>query len=199
MRTMRKSNGRSRILACGILIATAAAFACASDGTPAPDSGPLAGAPDWVLKGCSAYWGDDDTGRICGVGSVSGTRNISLARTAAMGRARTEIARSLEVKVKSMLKDYQSTTTGGGEFGDSSTEEQNITDVSKQITSNTLNGTTLQDTWVANDGTLFTLMAMDADAFIESLSKMNNLNEEIRKAVEARAAASFKELDEATQ
>ena len=116
-----------------------------------------------------------------------------------MGRARTEIARSLEVKVKSMLKDYQSTTTGGGEFGDSSSEEQNITDVSKQITQNTLNGTTLQDTWQANDGTLFVLMAMDADAFIDSLSKMNDLSEEIRKAVEARAAKSFQELDEATQ
>jgi hypothetical protein len=181
------------------MLASAVAFACASDGTPKPESGPLAGAPDWVLRGCSAYWGDDGTGRVCGVGSVSGTRNISLARTAAMGRARTEIARSLEVKVTSMLKDYQATTTGGGEFGDASSEEQNITDVSKQITQNTLNGTTLQDTWVANDGTLYVLMAMDADAFIESMSKMSDLNAEIRKAVEARAAKAFEELAESTQ
>jgi hypothetical protein len=199
--TMRKSIDQSKILVCGIILACVTAFACAStdEGTPIPENSPLAGAPDWVLKGCSAYWGDDGGARICGVGSMGGTRNISLARTAAIGRARTEIARSLQVKVKAMLKDYQATTTGGEEFGTAAADEQHIEDVSKQITEMTLNGTTLQDTWVGPDGTLYTLVALDVESFEDSISQMSNLSETIRKAVQERAKASFEELDEATQ
>lgn len=199
---MRKSSDRSRILVCGMAIACAAAFACASDtaDTSAPQDGPLAGAPDWVLRGCSAYWGDDGGARVCGVGSMSGTRNISLARTAAIGRARTEIARSLETKVKAMLKDYQSTTTGGEEFGTAANDEQHIEDVSKQISQTTLSGTTLQDTWVSPyDQTLYVLVAMDYESFNDAVAQMNQLSESVRKAVQERAKASFQELDEATQ
>lgn len=198
---MRNSIERSRILVCGVAIACVAAFACATEPNDAdrPEDGPLAGAPDWVLKGCSSYWGDDGGSRVCGVGSMSGTRNISLARTAAIGRARTEIARSLETKVKAMLKDYQSTTTGGEEFGSAANDEQHIEDVSKQISQTTLSGTTLQDTWVGPDGTLYTLVAMDYESFNDAVAKMNQLSESVRKAVQERAKASFEELDEETR
>ena len=40
----------------------------------------LEGAPDWVLGN------ENNSKQICGVGSAAGTRNASLARTAAMGR-----------------------------------------------------------------------------------------------------------------
>jgi len=192
---------QSRVTLAGVLVTAALAFACGSDGpngAEIPDSSPLAGAPEWVLQGCSAYWGDDEGARICGVGSVAGTRNISLARTAAIGRARTEIARSLQVKVKSMLKDYSATTTGGEEFGSGANDEQYIEDVSKQITQITLSGTTLQDTWVGPDGTLYTLVALDVENFQDSLDQMTSLSESIRKAVKERADASFRELDEET-
>jgi hypothetical protein len=197
---MSKPIDQSRILVCGVIIACAAAFACASThDADAPTEGPLAGAPDWVLKGCSAFWGDDDGARICGVGSMSGTRNISLARTAAIGRARTEIARSLETKVKAMLKDYQSTTTGGEQFGKAANDEQHIEDVSKQISQTTLSGTTLQETWVGPDDTLFVLVAMDYENFNDAVAQMTQLSENVRRAVQERAKASFEELDEATQ
>jgi len=39
--------------------------------------------------------------------------NVALARSAAEGRARTELARSLQTRVKAMLKDYQAATQGG--------------------------------------------------------------------------------------
>jgi uncharacterized protein (DUF2252 family) len=95
----------------------------------------LAGAPCWVTKAGGCNYKEAERAKfIFGVGSVGGTRNVGLAREAAMGRARTEIARSLAVRVTSMLKDYQSTTTGGAEFGTSAADEQHITDVSKQIT-----------------------------------------------------------------
>jgi len=197
---MHESIRKSKSGALGLVCAGAFALACAGGPDPLmPDSSVLAGAPDWVMQSCSAYWGDDEGGRICGVGSAGGTRNISLARNAAIGRARTEIARSLQVKVKSMLKDYQATTTGGEEFLVAAADEQYVEDVSKQITDMTLSGTALQDTWVAHDGTMFTLVALDVDTFKDSLSNMSNLSETIRRAVKERADASFQELDEATQ
>lgn len=205
MRRLRQStpsssrSGRAPLV--GAVLIAVFALACSSDGpdaAPILDSSPLAGAPDWVLHGCSAYWDGDDGARICGVGSVAGTRNVSLARTAAIGRARTEIARSLQTKVESMLKDYSTTTTGGEEFGTGANDEQYIEDVSKQITQLTLSGTTLQDTWVGPDGTLYTLVALDVENFDTSLDQINSLSEKIREAVKERADASFRELDEAT-
>ena len=187
--------------ALGLCLAATLAFATACSHRPPPGAemaDELDGAPEWVSRGCAAYWGDDDGARICGVGAMSGTRNPALARTAAMGRARTEIARSLQTKVRAMLKDYHSTTTGGDEFGIAAADEQTIDDVSKQITSMTLSGTTLQDTWISQNGTLYTLVALDVDRFNDSISRMTNLSESIRTAVRERADAAFRELDEET-
>jgi hypothetical protein len=155
----------------------------------------LEDSPEWVLKGCAAYTGDKDP-HVCGVGSVAGTANISLARSAAEARGRTDIARSLQVKVKAMLKDYQATTTGGEDFGTAAADEQHVVDVSKQITDMTLNGSRLQETWVSpHDGTYFVLMVLDVESFKKTLDGMQNLKESIRKAVIERADKAFKELD----
>jgi hypothetical protein len=97
-----------------------------------------------------------------------------------------------------MLKDYQATTTGGEEFGTAAADEQHIVDVSKQITNFTLSGTEHRDTWISNSGTWYALVVLDLDKFEDSVGKMNNLSESIRKAVQERAAKAFDELDEAT-
>ncbi len=196
----RRRRARSSV-ALVWMIAGAVALTAACKHRPPPGAAmadELDGAPEWVSRGCAAYWGDDDGARICGVGAVAGTRNAALARTAAMGRARAEIARSLQTKVRAMLKDYSSTTTGGDEFGIAAADEQTIDDVSKQITSMTLSGTALQDTWISNNGTLYTLVALDVERFNDSISGMTNLSESIRTAVRERADAAFRELDEET-
>ncbi len=180
-----------------LAFAAALTFACGSSGGPGDEqTGEFANAPTWVVQGCSAYWGDDGGARVCGVGSMGGTKNIGLARTAAIGRARTEIARSLQTKVKAMLKDYQATTTGGEEFGTAAADEQYIEDVSKQISQMDLSGTSLQDTWMSPSGTLYVLVALDVETFNKSMSEMQNLSETIREAVQDRAEDSFRELEE---
>lgn len=146
------------------------------------------GAPKWVLGGAST------AKEICGVGSAAGSRNVSMMRTAAMGRGRTEIARTLEVKVQSMLKDYQATTTGGEEFGTAANDEQHIVDVSKQITDTTLSGTEPKDSWISDSGTLYILMCADIEKFKDAVSKMGQLSESVRKAVVERADKAFDEL-----
>ena len=174
-------------------IALAGLVGCGSSGPKEPGSvieKELDGAPDWVLKGKGA-----DGKHIYGVGAVGGTRNVALARSTAQGRGRTEIARSLELSVQSMLKDYQSTTTGGEYFAQAANDEQHIEDVSRQMTNITLTGTRQEDHWISDTGTLYVLMALDVDDFKEAIHGMDQLNEDLRRAIEERADEAFRELD----
>jgi hypothetical protein len=183
----------------GLVLASLLGAACGGNGTAPPPisaTGPLAGAPGWVMEDCSVHWPDDDTGRLCGVGSVAGTRNISLARTTAIGRARSEIGRTLQARVRSMLEDY-SASDDAQDFGDD--PAQYIQDVSKQITQLTLSGSSLEDTWVGPDGTLYTLVALDVEGFRNALDQMTTLSPPIREAVKSRADSAFREADEAAE
>jgi len=193
---MRKTNSRLCIMLSTATAIAIGAFACASDGTNnSAIANELAGAPEWVIQGCGGFSGEAKPTKLCGVGSFSGSRNITLARTAAMARGRTEIARSLGLKVRSMLKDYQATTTGGAEFGAAANDEQHVVDVSKQITDMSLTGTEIQDTWISNSGTYYTLMVLDVQRFEDSVGQMTQLSETLRKAITERAGEAFSELD----
>ena len=152
-----------------------------------------------MTKGCSAYWGDKASDKICGVGSMGGTRNISLARTQAVNRGRNEIASSLKVVVKRLVKDYQATVTGGENYGTASADEQYVSDTSKQITDQTLNGTEATEIWVSNSGTVYALVVMDTEKFGKAVSSMNNLDQKVREYVENNAQKAFDELDKATE
>jgi hypothetical protein len=154
------------------------------------------GAPAWIVKGCNACWKDGEGKKmICGVGSVGGTRNPAIAREAAIARARTDIARKLQVNIGAMLKDYQATTTGGENFGTEASDEQHIVDISKQVTDMSLKGTELIDSWVSRNGTFYALVAMDENKFKDSINKMGNLSESLRKAIIQRSDRAFTDLD----
>jgi hypothetical protein len=154
----------------------------------------MVGAPKWAQGACQL--GLQNKKAICGTGSVSGMTNVALARSAAEGRARTELARSLQTRVKAMLKDYQAATQGGP--GNLTASEQHIEDVSKQITDQTLTGTRLEDTWISNAGTFWALVVLDTDAFKDSMNNMKQLDERMRAAIVKRADKAFSELDDAT-
>ena len=156
----------------------------------------MAGAPKWAQGDCATGLPKGAKATICGAGSVSGMTNVALARSAAEGRARTELARSLQVRVKSMLKDYQAATQGGPDAKTDS--EQHIEDVSKQITDVTLSGTRLQDTFVSDTGTYWALVVLDVEPFKESLSGMKDLDERVRSGIIERAHRAFTQLDWAT-
>ncbi len=180
-----------RSLLTAALAACLAFAGCASGkkqgAAPAGDmAAELAAAPDWVRSNCNSYWDDGGATKICGVGSVRGARNIALARTTAVARGRTEIARTLETTIETMLEDHQSTRGDG---------EQRVEVVSRQITDFTLSGSEMQDTWISDYGTLFALVALDLDRFQDSLSQMNNLPDAVRETVHDRAPRAFSELD----
>ena len=98
-----------------------------------------------------------------------------------------------------MLKDYQATTTGGENYGTAANDEQHIVDVSKQVTQMTLNGTELKNTWLSKKGTLFTLVCLNVDKFKNTISKMGQLDEQVRAAIVQRADKAFDELDKETK
>lgn len=159
----------------------------------------LDGAPAWVTKGRFGVEKDSKSKYVYGVGNVGGTRNVGLAREAALGRARTDLARSLQLKVTAMLKDYQGTVTGGAEFGTAAADEQKITDVAKQVTEMNLSGTELVDTWISKNGTMWALCRLDVEGFKNTVNKMTQLSESVRRAVEERADKAFEELDRETK
>lgn len=147
------------------------------------------GAPQWVLKG-----GSSSPKEICSIGSTGGTKSASIGRTAAIERGRTELARMLSSKVQAMIKDYQSTTTGGEDFGAAANDEQHIVDVAKQITDTALSGTEQKDSWISNSGTFYALVCMDLEKFSGVVNNMGQLREGIRKAVVERSEKAFEEL-----
>ena len=124
---------KSRHLGVGIVLAfLMAACGSSKQAGDAPKSFEGINYPDWVLKGGGAFGGD--SGRVFyGVGSVSGVKDFSLARLTADNRARADIARVFETYSASLMKDYMSATTTGGE----SNEEQHIENVVKTFSAQT--------------------------------------------------------------
>jgi hypothetical protein len=192
---MRVQNRMIQLFLGAAALATVVATAgCGKDVTTPDEQLPneFAGAPTWVLEGCSAYWGDDGGARLCGVGDAKIGRSMSVARTKATSRARAEISRTLETKVKSMLKDYQEQVTDGET--EMTAEQFSSTTVS--LSKATLNGTSVQNTWVSPTGQLYMLVALDLESFENSVRGMDEMSDRLRTFIEARAKKSFTELDE---
>lgn len=182
-------------IVCAISLGVVSLSACGGSSSQSTANTPgsqmsasVAGAPAWATGDCRKYFGEQAV--ICGVGTVSGVSSPSLARNAAMGRGRTEIARYLQVRVKSILTDYQAAKGG--------LTEQVIEDNSKQITDMTLSGTRMAEYWIAPDGTYYALMTLGLEEFKSSIQQAPNIQEPIRQAVLASAGKAFSVRDDET-
>jgi len=192
---MRVQNRTIRFSLCAAaLVAVLVSAGCAKDVTSPDEQLPneFAGAPSWVLEGCSAYWGDDGGARLCGVGDAKIGRSMSVARTKATSRARAEISRTLETKVQNMIKDYQEQVTDG----ESEMTAEQFSSTTVSLSKATLNGTSVQNTWVSPTGQLYMLVALDVESFENSVREMDEMSDKLRQFIEARAKKSFTELDE---
>lgn len=192
-----------------IVLTWMALCACGASETTAvtPDEGPLAGelvdaagnpAPAWVTAPSNYRKDAEGLKVVCGEGSVGGTANMSLAQNGAAGRARENLALAVETKVAAMLHDYQSTTTGGGQFGAAANDEQHLVDTSRQITERTLSGTEVNETWISSKSTLHSLVCLNVERFKGSVKGMQELDEATRAAVVERAEKAWGELDQST-
>ncbi|MBI5193962.1 MAG: LPP20 family lipoprotein [Nitrospirae bacterium] len=163
----------------------------------APKVPPAAQAPAWVTKGSAAF-NDNGVKVFYGVGSVSGVKNKSLAKTASENRARAEIAKIFETYTASLMRDYMASTTGGAEVNAQSatSEEQHIEQAVKTFSATTLSGVMVIDHWTdPSDGTVYSLVKLDLDAFKNSLDKAKELNSAVRDFVRKNAEKSFDRLE----
>ncbi len=103
--------------------------------------------------------------QIYGVG-MADMANLSTGRTAAIARARDDIARQVSVTVESSLTDYAQ-EAGAGRGPD---VLQFVETVSRQITSVTLEGSRAEEEVVADDGTVYALVVLSTAMLREAAS-----------------------------
>ncbi len=109
------------------------------------------GAPSWVLNpqlegGFSAI----------GVAKLS-KAGMQFTRTQAMANGRDELARQISIKVNNMVKDFTQATG----VAEAEVVDKVASTVSKQVTSQTLNGTVIKDMWISKTDNLYVLMVLD--------------------------------------
>lgn len=184
---------KNYLLSFALVLPTVAA--CGGDKTETGQvnpGGPVVEYPEWVNKGSGAFGGEKKV--FYGVGSASGIRNHSLARTTAQNRARAEISKVFETYSASLMKDFQESITAG-DFSASS-ESQLVQQAIKTFSANTINGAQVSEHWIhPTDGTIFSLCELDMQAFMDSLSGHKELNEKTKEAVKRAAEKAFADLD----
>jgi hypothetical protein len=141
----------------------------------------LQGAPKWVLM-------PQVKGYVAEMGSAPANmgNDISFQREEAMADARSNIARQIETKVNTMFKSYKGVTGGGKD----ATFDKSSESVSKQIASQTLEGTVVKDTWISKSNTLYILMVVDTKEVISMMEDAMNTSFKNNKAMYQKFLAS---------
>lgn len=120
------------------------------------------GAPAWVVN-------PQVEGAIAAAGSAKKSAGgMQFTRDAAMANARSEISRVIEVKVNTMMKDFTQVTG----VGDAETVDKVTSSVSKQVSSQVLQGTMQKDAWFSPCSELYVLVVLDS-AKVADLTKKN--------------------------
>ncbi len=161
-----------------VLIAMTALTACG--GSAAEQGSSFPDVPAWV----------DNPAENCAVGSAKHRGNRSLSREASTARARTELAKQLEVKVQSIFKDYGAQGEAeGAEF-----TEELIEKFSREITDQTLVGTRPTRTKLVGEE-LYTEVCFNADSLAAVFEGMDKLSQKQREALASRARRLEASLD----
>ncbi|MEW6602576.1 MAG: LPP20 family lipoprotein [Nitrospirota bacterium] len=150
-------------------------------------------APEWVMKGSGAFGGD--RGKVFyGVASASRMQNLSLMRTAADNRARSEVAKVFQFYTASLMKDYAASTVAGDP--NVTSEEQHVEQAIKTVTTMTLSGVEIVDHW-QNPATqeLFALARLDLNAFKDNFDKMQTLDKKVKDYIKENADRMHEELE----
>jgi len=139
-------------LVLGIVLAGCSSAIKVADCT-FPDT-PSASAPNWVCDMPA------EGVEVSAVGSYRPTKaGVQFQKTQATASARNRLAASMKVYVKQLVKNYTEVTG----VGDDETVDTVSSDVSKQVTSETLLGTKVYRTRVSPGGTLYVLVGMDTE------------------------------------
>ena len=83
--------------------------------------------------------------------------------------------------------------------GDGIHEEQDVEEISKEITEMTLVGVKVYDTYTSPDGGFWVMVFMDLDSFRQQIQGLDRYEEGMREAIVSGAEALVREVDEATR
>ena len=188
------------VVALGLLVGCAEKELVKPDGTPASiqEYVKQKKAPQWVIQKGAAFEGEKAV--FYGVGNVAGVVNSSLRRKAAEGAARRDLANEFQVYVAALQKQYLAETTAGAL--DRHSVEQHIEDVMKQVTEQTLVGTSVVDYWEHPDrNEAYALVKMDLKRFEENLivlrssdAKYKELDAKLKETIKQNAEKLHHEL-----
>lgn len=145
------------------------------------------GLPQWVLM-------PEVEGATAAVGSAKiGKAGIQFARNQALLAARAELARTVEIKVKDLTKNY--TNVVG--VGDQETVEMVASNVSKSVANQSLKGSKQMDIFISPTNELYVLVAVPNAELKEEIKSdfINELQSEAKLYQEFKADQGFKELD----
>lgn len=151
-----EENMRSKIYQSLVMVVAVVALisGCASTG---PKDSMSEKYPDWVLN-------PSMEGGLSAVGSAKMSKaGMSFTRTEAIADARDGLARQMSVKVKNMIKRFTEATG----VGDDETVDRVSTQVSKQLSSQTLAGSKAIKMEIIGDE-LFVLVVLDPAAAMEA-------------------------------
>jgi len=147
----------------------------------------FANAPKWVLN-------PQSEGVLSAVGSAKiGKAGIQFAKIEALANARDELARQLSVKVKNMIKNF----TQQIGVGDDQTVDKVAVQVSKQVTSQVLQGSKQKDMWISPSGELYVLVILDPTSVKDAIKQATISSFKNYKALwqKFQAKQAFDELD----
>jgi len=158
----------------------------------APAAGPQM--PEWVMKGSGAFSGDK--GKVFrGVGTITGVRNVGLARTSAGDDGRKELAKVFNTYVASMTKIYRRSTMAGDP--NVSSEEQDIVEATKVFTKMQLSGVQIVEFYFDSpNNTWYALAEMDLSIFKDFASKHQELGQKAKEYIRDNAAQAFDALEQ---
>ena len=119
-------------------------------------------APSWICKNV------DNNSTIYAVGSAEKSPlGFNFQKTEALSNGRDELSRKIKLKVKNMTKNFMSSTG----IGNAQTAEKVFTDVSKQVSYNTITGSSLEKIWLSPKKTLFILVGVKRNLIASSAKK----------------------------
>ena len=147
----------------------------------------LADAPEWVTRGCRRHFQQAPAERpvLCGVGTAGPSRNRLAARETAVARARSAIARSIEVTIEDLVQLEDSSTRPDGE----------LRTIAHQLSTASLPACQVESTWQAPGGQIHALVSLEVEKVKQSVRRSRALSARAREDLAERAADAFAELN----
>ncbi|MFH0934983.1 MAG: hypothetical protein V1879_07245 [Pseudomonadota bacterium] len=182
---MKISLAVAKLFALALL--TGLIAACSSGPTKVDSDLGLKGTPDWVNEGTNVLNNKD--GRLFhGVGSASPTGDMSLQKSVADDRARTEVAKVLSSYMDVVSSDYMAAAKTGG----AAVAEESVSRQIKNLSKVNLAGAKIIGSWRdPKTNIIYSIAELDMKQVKETLSGVQDMNADLKLYIETQADNIF--------